>query len=95
MMVWQTTGAAVDADKGYNSADDEACLDGETGVRLVLRWRTKITPNTLGEWFGLRTCRGGWRGQAASKRHGECGGCRRVRTLDHLGAGVALCPHMH
>ncbi len=31
------TGATVSADKGYNSADDEAWIEGETGIRLTPR----------------------------------------------------------
>ncbi len=29
------SGATVYADKGYNSADDEAWIEGETGIRIV------------------------------------------------------------
>lgn len=52
------SGALVYGDKAYNSADDEAALEGETGVRLVLRRRENMMPNTLGEWYGLRQYRG-------------------------------------
>jgi hypothetical protein len=52
------TGAVVYADKGYNSADDEAWIAGETGIALVVRRRDNMAPNTLGEWFGLREHRG-------------------------------------
>jgi hypothetical protein len=51
-------GAVVYGDKAYNSADDEAALEGETGVRLVPRRRANMAANTLGEWFGLREHRG-------------------------------------
>lgn len=51
-------GAVVYGDKAYNSADDEASLEGETGVRLVPRRRANMAANTLGEWYGLRRYRG-------------------------------------
>jgi len=46
-------GSWVYGDKGYNSADDEAWLDGEWGVRLVPKRRTNMRPNTPEEWAGL------------------------------------------
>jgi hypothetical protein len=52
------TGAVVYGDKAYNSADDEATLEGETGIRLVPRRRENMAANTLGEWHGLRRYRG-------------------------------------
>jgi hypothetical protein len=52
------SGALVYADKGYNSADDEAWIEGETGIRLVPRRRENMVANTLEEWFGLRRYRG-------------------------------------
>ncbi len=50
-------GASVYADKGYNSADDEAWLEGEWGIRLVPRRRDNMTPNSDGERDGLRRYR--------------------------------------
>lgn len=52
------TGAWVYADKGYNSADDEAWLDGEWGIRLVPKRRDNMRPNTDAERDGLRRHRG-------------------------------------
>jgi hypothetical protein len=52
------TGAVVYGDKAYNSADDEAWIAGETGIRLVPRRRDNMTANTLMEWHGLRQYRG-------------------------------------
>jgi hypothetical protein len=52
------SGATVYADKGYNSGDDEAWIDGETGIRLVPRRRENMAPNTLAETFGLARYRG-------------------------------------
>ncbi len=52
------TGALVYADKGYNSADDEAWIEGETGIRLTPRRRENMEPNTLAETFGLARYRG-------------------------------------
>ncbi len=52
------SGACIYADKGYNSADDEAWIDGETGIRLVPRRKENMAANTLGDWFGLRRYRG-------------------------------------
>jgi hypothetical protein len=50
-------GAWVYADKGYNSADDEAVLEGETGVRLVPIRKANMVPNPLDERVGLRRYR--------------------------------------
>jgi hypothetical protein len=47
-------GAWVDADKGDNSGDDEAVIDGETGVRLVPIGKANRTPNAWEERSGLR-----------------------------------------
>ena len=52
------SGATVYADKGYNSAADEAWIEGETGIRLIPRRRANMTPNTLVETFGLQRYRG-------------------------------------
>ncbi len=52
------TGAVVYADKGYNSGEDEAWIEGETGVRLTPRRRDNMAPNTLAETFGLARYRG-------------------------------------
>lgn len=51
-------GAWVYGDKGYNSADDEAWLDGEWGIRLVPKRRVNMKPNTPQERDGLRRYRG-------------------------------------
>lgn len=48
------SGATVYADKGYNSAEDEAWLDGELGIRLIPWRRAKMVPNTLEEMYGLQ-----------------------------------------
>jgi len=47
-------GSRVYGDKGYNSADDEAWLDGEWGIRLIPKRRINMRPNTSEEWTGLR-----------------------------------------
>jgi len=52
------SGACVYADKGYNSADDEAWIEGETGIRLVPRRKENMAPNTLAETFALQRYRG-------------------------------------
>ncbi len=52
------SGACVYADKGYNSAEDEAWIEGETGIRIVPRRRENMAPNTLAETFGLQRYRG-------------------------------------
>jgi hypothetical protein len=52
------SGAMVYADKGYNSGDDEAWIEGETGIRIVPRRRENMEANTLGETFGLQRYRG-------------------------------------
>ncbi len=52
------SGALVYADKGYNSAEDEAWIEGETGIQLVPRRKENMAPNTLAETFGLQRYRG-------------------------------------
>jgi IS5 family transposase len=52
------SGACVYADKGYNSAEDEAWIEGETGIRIVPRRRENMAPNTLAETFALQRYRG-------------------------------------
>ena len=47
-------GAWVYGDKGYNSADDEATLAEETGVRLVPNRKANMEPNPIDERVGLR-----------------------------------------
>jgi Transposase DDE domain len=47
-------GAWVYADKGYNSGDDEAMIEGETGVRLVPIRKANMAPNSWEERIGLR-----------------------------------------
>jgi len=47
-------GAWVYGDKGYNSGDDEAVIEGETGVRLVPIRKANMQPNALDERVGLR-----------------------------------------
>lgn len=47
-------GAWVFADKGYNSGDDEAVIEGETGVRLVPIRKANMEPNAWDERIGLR-----------------------------------------
>jgi len=47
----------VYGDKAYNSADDEATLEGETGVRRVPIRKANMQPNALDERVGLRRYR--------------------------------------
>ncbi len=49
--------AWVYADKGYNSAPDEARILDDTGVRLVPIRKATMTPHTAAERAGLRTFR--------------------------------------
>lgn len=51
------TGAGGYADKGYNSAEDEAWIAGETGICLIPARRAKMAPNTRAELFGLQRYR--------------------------------------
>jgi hypothetical protein len=76
------TGAVVYADKGYNSGDDEAWIEGETGIRLVPRRRGNMEPNTLGEWFGLRRYRG--RVETVNSQL-EAWGAQRLHARTHEG----------
>jgi hypothetical protein len=48
------SGAWLYGDKAYNSADDEAMLEGETGVRLVPIRKANMVPNPIDERAGLR-----------------------------------------
>ncbi len=50
-------GAWVYADKGYNSGDDEAVIEGETGVRLVPIRKANMRPNRWEERLGLAAYR--------------------------------------
>lgn len=52
------TGVTVYGDKAYNSTEDEAWIDGETGIRLIPRRRENMVPNTDEEQAGLRRYRG-------------------------------------
>jgi hypothetical protein len=76
------SGATVYADKGYNSADDEAWIEGETGIRLVPRRRENMAPNTLGEWFALRRSRG--RVETVNSQL-EAWGAQRLHARTHEG----------
>jgi Transposase DDE domain len=76
------SGATVYADKGYNSADDEAWIEGETGIHLVVRRRENMEPNTLGEWFGLREYRG--RVETVNSQL-EAWGVQRLHARTHEG----------
>ncbi len=55
-------GAWVYGDKAYNSADDEAMIEGETGVRLVPIRKANMVPNPIDEREGLRVYRKGIEG---------------------------------
>jgi len=48
------TGATLYGDKGYNSSDDEAWLDGEWGVRLIPIRKKNMTANDETERAALR-----------------------------------------
>lgn len=76
------SGATVYADKGYNSGDDEAWIEGETGIRLVPRRRENMEPNTLGEWFALRRYRG--RVETVNSQL-EAWGAQRLHARTHEG----------
>lgn len=52
------SGVTVYGDKAYNSADDEAWIDGETGIRLIPHRRGNMTPNSEEEQRGVRRYRG-------------------------------------
>jgi hypothetical protein len=76
------SGATLYADKGYNSADDEAWIVGETGIRLIPRRRENMEPNTLAEWFGLRRYRG--RVETVGSQL-EAWGAQRLHARTHEG----------
>ncbi len=76
------TGACIDADKGDNSADDEAWIEGETGSRLVPRRRDNMEPNTLGEMFALQRYRG--RVETVNSQL-EAWGVQRLHARTHEG----------
>ncbi len=76
------SGACVYADKGYNSADDEAWIEGETGIRLVPRRRDNMEPNTLAEMFGLQRYRG--RVETVNSQL-EAWGVQRLHARTHEG----------
>ncbi len=76
------TGAVVYADKGYNSADDEAWIEGETGIRLVPRRKDNMAPNTLAETFALQRYRG--RVETVNSQL-EAWGVQRLHARTHEG----------
>lgn len=78
------SGACVDADKGYNSAEDEAWIEGKTGIRLIPRRRAKMEPNTLAETFGLQRYRGIIE---TVNIHLEARGAQRLHARTHEGLG--------
>jgi len=81
------SGACVYADKGYNSADDEAWIAGETGIRLVPRRKDNMVPNTLAETFALQRYRGRIETVNSQLAAWGCSGCTPGRTK----AGCARC----
>ena len=52
------SGALVYADKGYNSAEDEAWIEGETGIQVGPRRKENRAPKTLAETVGWERYRG-------------------------------------
>jgi hypothetical protein len=75
-------GAVVYGDKAYNSADDEALIEGETGIRLVPRRRDNMTPNTPGETWALQRHRGIVETVGSQL---EAWGVQRLRARTHEG----------
>ncbi len=76
------SGAYVYADKGDNSAEDEAWIEGETGIRLVPRRKETMGPNTLAETVALQPYRG-WVETVNSQL--EAGGVQRLHARTHEG----------
>lgn len=75
-------GAWVYADKGYNSADDEAVIAGETGVRLVPIRKANMEPNPVDERAGLRAYRKSIEGVNSQL---EAWGVQRLRARTNAG----------
>lgn len=75
-------GASVYADKAYNSADDEAMIEGETGVRLVPIRKANMEPNPLDEREGLRRYR---RGIESVNSQLAAWGIQRLHARTHEG----------
>jgi hypothetical protein len=75
-------GAWLYGDKAYNSGDDEALLEGETGVRLVPIRKANMAPNPIDERAGLRTYRK--RIEAVNSQL-EAWGVQRLRARTHEG----------
>jgi len=75
-------GARVYGDKGYNSADDEAVIEGETGVRLVPIRKANMAPNPIDERVGLRTHRKKIEGVNSQL---EAWGMQRLHARTHEG----------
>lgn len=76
------TGVTVYGDKAYNSADDEAWIDGETGIRLIPHRRENMAPNTENEQAGLRRHRE-WVERVNSQL--EAWGVQRLYARTHEG----------
>ena len=75
-------GAWVYGDKAYNSADDEAMIEGETGVRLVPIRKANMTPNPIDEREGLRVYRKGIEGANSQL---AAWGIQRLHARTHEG----------
>jgi len=86
--------ATVYADKGYNSGDDEAWIEGETGIRLVPRRRENMAPNTLAESLALQRYRG--RVEEREQPVGGVGSAAAARSdargMTLQGVGVVVRP---
>ncbi len=76
------SGACVYADKGDNSADDEAWIEGEAGIRLIAKRRANMVPNTLAESFALQRYRG--RVETVNSQL-EAWGVQRLHARTHEG----------
>ena len=80
-------GAWVYGDKAYNSADDEAWIEGETGIRLVPQRKANMTPNTWMEREGLWAHRKKIEGVNSQL---EAWGVQRLHARTHAGFMLKL-----
>lgn len=81
-------GAAVYADKGYNSAADEASILAAAAVRLVPHRKANMRPNDWADKLALRACRKRIEGVYSQL---ESMGVQRLRARTL--AGLEIKPH--
>jgi len=81
-------GAKVCGDKAYNSRQDEASIEEDTGVRLVPQRKANMWPNTLEDAIDLKECR--QRIETVNSQL-EAMGVQRLRARTNEGLELKVC----